>query len=93
MKNMCEIERNGFVTYKLEAQSKVDVEMDVDEENLKASENISSLREVEWDEGEDGTYKELLLFEKDIAVKVRDELKDVSKEREIWMKQKDKWSN
>mgnify|MGYP007048348760 CR=1 FL=1 len=90
---MCEIERNGFVTYKLEAQSKVDVEMDVDEENLKASENISSLREVEWDEGEDGTYKELLLFEKDIAVKVRDELKDVSKEREIWMKQKDKWSN
>ena len=46
MKNMCEIEWNGFVTYKLEAQSKVDVEMDVDGENLKASQNISSLREV-----------------------------------------------
>ena len=79
MKNMCEIERNGFVTYKLEAQSKVDVEMDVDEENLKASENISSLREVEWDEGEDEAYKELLLFEKVIAVKVRDELNEVGK--------------
>ena len=79
MKNMCEIERDGFVTYKLKAQSKVDVEMDVDEENLKASKNISSLREVEWDEGEDETYKELLLFEKVIAVKVRDELKEVSK--------------
>ena len=79
MKNMCEIEKNGFVTYKLEAQSKVDVEMDVDEENLKASENISSLREVEWDEGEDEAYKELLLFEKVIAVKVRDELNEVSK--------------
>ena len=79
MKNMCEIERNGFVTYKLEAQSKVDVEMEVDEENLKGSENISSLREVEWDEGEDEAYKELLLFEKVIAVKVRDELNEVGK--------------
>ena len=79
MKNMCEIERDGFVTYKLKAQSKVDVEMDVDEENLKASKNISSLREVEWDEGEDEKYKELLLFEKVIAVNVRDELKELSK--------------
>ena len=68
----------GF-PYKLEAQSKVDVEMEVDEENLKASENISSLREVEWDEGEDEAYKELLLFEKVIAVKVRDELNEVGK--------------
>ena len=78
MKNMCEMERDGHVA-ELEDQSKVDVEMDVDEENLIASKNISSLREVEWDEGEDETYKELLLFEKVIAVKVRDELKEVSK--------------
>ena len=53
--------------------------MDVDVENLKASQNISSLREVTWDECEDEEYKKLLLFEKGIAVKVRDELKDVSK--------------
>jgi len=78
MKNMCEMERDGHVA-ELEDQSKVDVEMDVDEENLKPSKNISSLREVEWDEGEDEKYKELLLFEKVIAVNVRDELKEVSK--------------
>ena len=70
------MERDGHVA-ELEDQSKVDVEMDVDEENLKA--NVSSLREVEWDEGEDEKYKEFLLFEKVIAVNVRDELKEVSK--------------
>ena len=53
--------------------------MDVDGENLKASQNVSSLREVTWAEEDDEEYKQLLLFEKDIAVKVRDELKDVSK--------------
>ena len=78
MKNMLEMERDGHVA-ELADQSKVDVEMEVDEENLKASKNISSLREVEWDEGEDEKYKELLLFEKIIAVNVRDELKEVSK--------------
>ena len=34
---------------------------------------------MEWDEGEDEKYKELLLFEKVIAVNVRDELKELSK--------------
>ena len=54
--------------------------MDVDDvENLKASQNVSSLREVTWDEGEDEAYKELLLFEKVIAKKVGDELKDIRK--------------
>ena len=86
------MERDGHDA-ELKVQSKVDVEMDVDGENLKASQNISSLREVTWAEEDDEEYKQLLLFEKDIAVKVRDELKDVSKEREIWMKQKEKWSN
>ena len=78
MKIMCEMERDGHDA-ELKTQDKVDVEMDVDGENLKASQNISSLREVTWAQEDDEKYKELLLFEKDIAVKVRDELKDVSK--------------
>ena len=78
MKIMCEMERDGHDA-ELKAQSKVDVKMDVDGENLKASQNVSSLREVTWAEEDDEEYKQLLLFEKDIAVKVRDELKDVSK--------------
>ena len=72
------MERDGHDA-ELKAQSKVDVKMDVDGENLKASQNVSSLREVTWAEEDDEEYKQLLLFEKDIAVKVRDELKDVSK--------------
>ena len=48
--------------------------MDVDGENLKASQNVSSLREITWAEEDNEEYKQLLLFEKDIAVKVRDEL-------------------
>ena len=77
LKNMCEVE--SCTEPKLKVQSKVDDEMDVDQENLKISQNVSSLREVTWDEGEDEAYKELLVFEKEIAVKVRDELKEVSK--------------
>ena len=73
MKIMCEMERDGHDA-ELKAQSKVDVKMDVDGENLKASQNVSSLREVTWAEEDDEEYKQLLLFEKDIAVKVRDEL-------------------
>ena len=84
LKNMSEIEE-------LKGQGRVDVEMDVDGENLKASQNIDvvdnlkasqnvqSLREVTWEEGEDETYKEFLYFEKDIAKKVRDELKNINK--------------
>ena len=80
LKNMCEMESCTEPSSKeLKVQSKVDVDMDVDQENLKASQNVSSLREVTWDECEDETYKELLIFEKDIAKKVRDELKDLSK--------------
>ena len=78
MKIMCVMERDGHDA-ELKTQDKVDVEMDVDGENLKASQNVSSLREVTWAQEDDEKYKELLLFEKDIAVKVRDELKDVSK--------------
>ena len=78
MKIMCVMEMDGHDA-ELKTQDKVDVEMDVDGENLKASQNISSLREVTWAQEDDEKYKELLLFEKDIAVKVRDELKDVSK--------------
>ena len=63
------MERDGHDA-ELKTQDKVDVEMDVDGENLKASQNISSLREVSYAQEDD---------EKDIAVKVRDELKDVSK--------------
>ena len=72
LKNMSEIEE-------LKGQIRVDVEMDVDGENLKASQNIDSLREVTWDEGEDDTYKDFLLIEKIIAKKVGDELKDINK--------------
>ena len=84
MKNMSDFEIECNETGKplhqeLKSQGNVEDVMDVDGENLKASQNISSLREVTWDEGEDEGYKELLLFEKDIAEKVRDELKDVNK--------------
>ena len=63
----------------MKGQIQVDVEMDVDGDNLKASQNINSLREVTWEEGEDETYKDLLLIEKIIAKKVGDELKDINK--------------
>ena len=80
LKNMCEMEICTEPSSKeLKVQSKVDVDMDVDQENLKASQNVSSLREVTWDECEDESYKEFLVFQKDIAVKVKEELKDVSK--------------
>lgn len=87
LKNMCEVEKDCHTCTEpshrdkeQKVKSKVDVQMDVDvQENLKASINVSSLREVTWDEGEDETYKELLLVEKVIARKVRDELKDISK--------------
>ena len=83
LKNMCEIEGSPTFTEpnlkELKGQSRVDVDMDVDGENLKASQNINSLREVTWDEGEDDTYKEFLLFGKVIARKARDELRDVNK--------------
>ena len=45
MKIMCVMEMDGHDA-ELKTQDKVDVEMDVDGENLKASQNISSLREV-----------------------------------------------
>ena len=41
--------------------------------------SVNSLKEVTWEEGGDETYKEFLLFEKVIAKKVRDELKDINK--------------
>ena len=72
LKNMSEIEE-------LKGQIQVDVEMDVDGDNLEASQNINSLREVTWEEGEDETYKDFLLIEKIIAKKVGDELKDINK--------------
>ena len=77
LKNM--LEKDAIDTKQGGLKSKGECDMDVDVENLKASQNISSLREVTWDECEDEEYKKLLLFEKGIAVKVRDELKDVSK--------------
>ena len=83
MRNMCELESHTCTepSYKdKEMKVKVDVQMDVDVvDNLKASQNVNSLREVTWEEGEDETYKEFLLFEKVIAKKLRDELKDINK--------------
>ena len=85
LKNLCELESHtctepSYKDKELKIKSKVEVQMDVDDvENLKASQNVSSLREVTWDEGEDEAYKELLLFEKVIAKKVGDELKDIRK--------------
>lgn len=46
--------------------------MDVDVEKLKESQNVCSLREVTWDECEDESYKEFLVFQKDIVVKVKE---------------------
>ena len=57
----------------------VNVDMDVDTDNLKASKNMTSLVEVTWDESEDMAFKDLLYLEKNIAEKVRDELTDVHK--------------
>ena len=85
LKNMCEIERDAYDSSAepkregLKVRSKGDLEMDVDVDELKESQNVSSLREVTWDECEDESFKELLVFQKDIAVKVTEELKDVSK--------------
>ena len=68
MKNMCEMERECHTCTEpshkdKELKVKVDVQMDVDVvDNLKASQNVNSLREVTWDEGEDETYKDFLLF-------------------------------
>ena len=66
LKNMCELESCTEPIWK------VDIEMDVDQDNLKISQNVGSLREVTWDEGEDETYKELLVFKKN-AVKIRND--------------------
>ena len=65
LKNMCEMEICTEPSSKeLKVQSKTDVDMDVDQENLKASRNVSSLREVTWDEQSrsDQRKSELLLF-------------------------------
>ena len=72
---MCDMEEDTFNDKqdRLQVRGKGDVEMNVDKVNLKASQNISCLREVTWEEGEGEDYKELFIFENDIAAKVMNE--------------------
>ena len=82
MRNMSEIEEfagHHFAGTDNTKHEEVNVDMDVDTDNLKASKNMTSLVEVTWDESEDMAFKDLLYLEKNIAEKVRDELTDVHK--------------